>query len=256
MRIVQPHSDEYLVRGFDCGYGGPLRPFALFNFFQEAAGNQADTIGIGMDRMQAEGKTWMISRIDLRIEALPFAGEKVAVETWPAGRDRLFALRDFILRGPDGGVLARAVYAYLIVDMATRRPVRPERFFGEGEPIGEAPHPVEDLSFAVPHIGTGAAMPEGAAFALSASSRHIDNNGHVNNAHIANWLIDALPRDERGSGRIRGARIDFSGEILAGDLLEARWSRLPDTAGRPGIGALTELRRGEEVVARAELAWD
>ena len=32
---------EFDVHGFDCGYGGPLRAFALANFLQEAAGASA-----------------------------------------------------------------------------------------------------------------------------------------------------------------------------------------------------------------------
>ena len=152
MPIVPSFTAEYLVHGYDCGYGGPLRPLALFDFLQESAGAHAERLGIGMTRMFEAGKTWMISRIDLRVERLPFAGETVRVETWPAGRERLFALRDFVMRDAGGEVLVRAVYAYLIIDIAARKPFRPERFFGEAEPIGAEPHPIADHGFSVPAL--------------------------------------------------------------------------------------------------------
>lgn len=238
-----------MVRGFDCGYGGPLRPLPLLDFFQETAGLHADSLDIGMEKMQATGKTWMMSRIDVRIDDLPRADERVSVETWPAGRDRLFALRDFVMRAADGRVLVRAVYAYIIVDFATRRPIRPERFFGENEPVGASPHPIGDISFSVPALAPSAdtAAP---SFAQRAGPRHIDNNGHVNNAHIANWLVDAAPLPERGSGKLGALRIEFSGEILEGDILEARWGR--EEGGR---GIVTELRRGNDAAARALTTW-
>lgn len=263
MPIVPSYSADYLVRGFDCGYGGPLRTLPLLDFFQETANLHADVLDIGMSRMQATGSTWMISRIDARIDALPRAGDRVSVETWPAGRERLFALRDFVMRAADGRSLVRAVYAYLIVDIAARRPLRPERFFGEAEPKGAAPHPVTDLSFSVPALPLpadfalddvkGDARGGDLAFAQRACPRHIDNNGHVNNAHIVNWLVDAVPPSERGGGNLASLRVAFVEEILVGDIVEARWG-LNKEGGT--VGVLSELCRGKDVTARAITAWE
>jgi hypothetical protein len=36
-----PLETIYKVRGYDCGYGGPLRPLALANYLQEAAADHA-----------------------------------------------------------------------------------------------------------------------------------------------------------------------------------------------------------------------
>lgn len=247
---------EYVVRGFDCGYGGPFTPLALANFLQEAAGVDATRRGFGMGDMAAAGHTWMLSRFDMRIDGLPREGDTVRAETWPAGCERLFAYRDIVLKAEGGRSLVRAVYAYLVVDVAARKPLRPERAFA-AELLGPAEHAIADLRL-------GATPPESAepAYELRARPRHIDHNGHVNNAHIVDWLVDAAAGKaagtdgERAAAPARGVprelRVDFLQEVLEGDLVEA-------VAGRP-VGAAagvvsTELRRGGAVCARAELVY-
>jgi medium-chain acyl-[acyl-carrier-protein] hydrolase len=269
--VHSPFAVEYRIRGFECGYGGPLRVLPLLNLIQEAAGGHADRLGWGVDDLQAVGRTWMLSRVDIRVERLPRAGDKVEVSTWPAGAERLFALRDFVMRSAEGEILVGAVYAYLIVDLAARRPLRPERVFGPEFPKGPDPHPVADFSFDIPETSV---MEN--SFSLRACPRHLDNNGHVNNAYIADWLADAVPRPERASGVLRVLRVEFDAEALEGDELQARWAR-PDSSGEVGgfgsaagppsvakrgvadsgdrAQAVTELRRGEDIVARALTVW-
>lgn len=243
---------EYEVRGFDCGYGGPFRILSLANFFQEAAGMDAVRRGFGMGDLSAAGHTWMMSRMDLRIEALPKEGDRVKVRTWPSGCERLFALRDAVLEAADGGVLAKAVYAYIIVDIAARKPLRPEHVLS-AETLGDrGAHAIGDL-----HLGASPLASGEAVYELRARPRHLDENGHVNNAHILDWLADAA--SERLPRLPRAVRVDFLQEVLKGDLLEAVAG---PTKGAAAAGAVdapapigTELRRDGAAVARAEFLF-
>ena len=236
---------EFDVHGYDCGYGGALRTFALVNFLQEAAGVNATGIGIGMDDLHTRGQTWMLSRLELRADALPFDGERVIVRTWPAGAKKLFAMRALDMRRPDGSSLVRAVYAYLVVDVEARRPLRPEHVFGGHLPCSPEGLPIPDYSFDIP-----AAVEGAVSFAQRVRGRHIDYNGHANNAHIINWLADAaMPAGERRE--LAALRVEFAAEALEGDELSA-------TCGRASIGAAfgsdcfaTELKRGDAKVAAA-----
>jgi len=240
-------SIEFEVRGFDCGYGGSLRAFALANFLQEAAGANAARLGFGMGELNSGGRTWMLSRLDLRVDALPAEGERVAVRTWPAGAKRLFAMRAIEMRGAEGRSLVRAVYAYLIVDVAARRPLRPQSVFGSEFPGEGLALPVADYSFDIPEAN-GAQL----SFAQRVCRRHIDNNGHANNAHIVNWLVDAAsPGAGPGPGALGSLRVEFSAEALEGDELAATRGALVKAEPGRAAAAVTELRRGEVKVARA-----
>jgi acyl-ACP thioesterase len=236
---------EFDVHGFDCGYGGPLRAFALANFLQEAAGASAARLGFGMEDLHEKGRTWMLSRLDLRVDELPREGDRVRVRTWPAGTRRLFAYREFSMCGSDGKSLVRAVYAYLIVDIAARRPLRPESVFGADTPDAGVPHAVADFAFDIP---SDAGMAP--AFTQSVRKRHIDHNGHANNAHLVDWLVDAA----EGEGELSALRVEFLAEALEGDVLAAA-RRSPgvlvfreEDAVRQGVA---ELSRDGKAVARA-----
>jgi len=250
MEYSTPYSLDSEIRGFDCGYGGPLKPLPLMNILQEAAGEHADSLGWGIENLQAEGRTWMLSRIDLRIEHLPRTGDRVRVLTWPAGIERLFALRDFRLQSSEGQDLVKAVYAYLIVDRAAKRPLRPERILGPTIVKGALPHPFAEPSFVIPPASIGET-----SFSLRASNRHLDNNGHVNNAHIVDWLVDAVPKQSRGDRELRALRVEFLAEALEGDEIRTGWAEPEGPRSGPALEAVTEIRRGEDVLARAWTAW-
>lgn len=240
-QTARPLDVTYSVHGFDCGYGSGFRILSLANFLQEAAGLSASELGIGMESLQAGGRTWMLSRLDLRVDALPVEGDRVTVRTWPAGTERLFALRDLVMLDAAGTPFVRAVYAYLVVDLAARRPLRPERVLAADMKV-DLPHPVADHRHSVPAAGATAL-----AFEPVVRPACIDHNGHANNAWLIDWLVDAVPRAERGKG-LRELRVEFAAEALEGEKLEARWAR-------GGSGVLSELRRGSDLVARAETVW-
>ncbi len=239
--MIQPLEIHYDVRGYDCGYGGPLKPFAIANFFQEAAGAHAATLGIGMEDMWARGLTWMLSRIDIRIESLPRQGEHVIARTWPSGTKRLFAQRCLELVSESGIKYAGALYEYIIVEMATRRVLRPERNlpldlstdypwpFNDLEPGIDASRFAEFEKNGVARAESSMGGSDGLAggqfarvFSLEARARHIDYNGHVNNAHFINWLSDAIPLE--ANQRFLRIKVDFVHEILRGETLQV-WAK-------------------------------
>jgi medium-chain acyl-[acyl-carrier-protein] hydrolase len=241
---------EYEVRGFDCGYGGSFKALSLANFFQEAACLDAVRRGFGMGKLASAGHTWMLSRIDFRIDRLPDEGERVKIRTWPSGCQRLFALRDIVLEDSSGGSLVKAVYAYIIVDVTARKPLRPEHALSPELLGAQGAHSIPDF-----RLGTSPIAEPESVYELTARPRHIDENGHVNNGHIMDWLVDAASeRLERFPSELK---IDFIQEVLEGDRLEAVvGTPSKGDAPAPSEHALaTELRRDGVAVARAEFLF-
>lgn len=263
---VEPLETHHIVWGYDCGYGGPFKPIALANYFQEAAGDHAAALGIGMEDMFAEGRTWMLSRLDIRAERLPETGEEVLVRTWPAGTERIFALRCIELLAKNGERLAGALYEYLIVDIEKRKPLRPERILNPGLKT-ELARPYPDLKPGLQEIPEFALADknsevdkdtEGAfaeSFRLTAGPRHIDSNGHVNNAHIIDWLCDAVPKERRGAGQIRRIKVDFVAEVKLGDQIVALWMEKRGVH-YDGCEYLSAIVRNGEIVGRSLTRWE
>ncbi len=256
MRRIEPISVEFPVHGFDCGWGGPLRVLPLANFLQEAAGVSAQELGFGISELMLRGQTWMLVKLDLRVDRLPREGERIRAKTWPSGLDRLLALRDVMLETLDGEPLVRAVYAYLVVDLEARRPLRPERAIPElaGIDIAAFGHCVPDFRFgATPLDSPGRRV----AFSQIAGPRHLDNNGHVNNAHILDWLTDAAQIAASAKLELSGLRVDFLREFLLGE--EAALVHGPGAGAGQTAGSMftitTEVLRGGECAARADSSW-
>lgn len=255
---------RHRVRGYDCGYGSSLRPLSLANFFQEAAGDHAAKLGIGMDDMFAAGRTWMLSRIDIRMDSLPRAGDEITIRTWPVGTERIFALRCLEMRNAEDALIAGALYEYLIVDMEKRKPLRPERILYPGV-VCDRPRPYADLypglqgspdflSAGGEPLAAGNAGSAGfaRAFGFEVAPRFIDYNGHANNAFIIDWLCDAVPAGMRASGRLRRVKVDFVAELVRDDSIEVLWK--PSAAGPAGSFASVVMKDGI-VAARGYTEW-
>lgn len=211
-------------------------------------------LGIGMEDMFANGRTWMLSRIDIKVESLPQAGDEVVVRTWPMGTERIFALRCLEMMNARGERLVGALYEYLIVDMKTRHPLRPERIL---DPAMKAdlPAPYPDLKPGLHEISAFEESGFADSFKLIASPRHIDNNGHVNNAYTIDWLCDAVPLSERENGGIRRIMVDFVSEIKLGDLLQVKWKKRAAADLRSKAEYVSLLERDGLIVGRGLTQW-
>ena len=60
----------------------------------------------------------------IKIDHYPVWDDRVRVETWHRGMERIFGLRDFRVESISGDTLGMASTAWLILDSKTRRPIR------------------------------------------------------------------------------------------------------------------------------------
>jgi hypothetical protein len=113
---------------------------------------------------------------------------------------------------------------------------------------------VGDFSFDIP-----AALESAPSFAQRVCARHIDHNGHANNAHIVNWLVDAAAPEGASvsaddGGELSALRVEFLAEALEGDELRATRGSVqssPFPADAATSSTIAELVRGDVKVARA-----
>ena len=64
----------------EAGTDGKIRLGALANWFQEAAGHNASALGFGDERLFAEGKAWILTRMTFRIKELFYDANYVATD--------------------------------------------------------------------------------------------------------------------------------------------------------------------------------
>lgn len=206
-------TELYPVRSYEIDVGGRLRPAALCNYLQESAGLHARTLGVSVEQLLEQGMTWFLWRLHLRVERLPAWSEVVEVETWPAELGRPYAVRDFRIR-VDGQEIGVATSAWLLMDVASKRPIRrmPQhiRDFHPDPPRRALSDPFHRLT---------ACGDSGAPTELRVRRADLDLNGHLNHVAAISALLEPVPA---GPGEVNGVPPE-SGSALQLDSLEVEF---------------------------------
>jgi len=241
---VESTRASFTVHSFDADAFGLLSPAALAGYLQEAAGRSADTLGFGMGRLGEQGLAWVLSRQRVVLDAPVRLGDALTVETWPSGIDRIQALRDFKLwRG--GVEVGRALTSWLVMELATRRPRRPDRILPP-ERHAQAGHVLPPFGAALPALETAALERR-----FQVRFADIDAVGHVTNASYIGWAMEAIEEPAWRARRLASLDVQFLAETTLGQTILSRSA--PD-----GDGALLhEVVREEDgkPLARARTTW-
>jgi acyl-ACP thioesterase len=217
-----PHNETFAVPAAAGEDDSRLaRLLAVLDAMQETAGRHAEILGVGVRDLHAKGLTWVLARLHVRISQVPLAGQAVHIATWPSGRHRLFAVREFKLSDATGSEILRATSAWALMNMETRRPVRLDPHL----PVftGHPEHMVDDEFAPLPTllpVPAGGRPPVGIPGAsparFNAVAADIDINDHVNNTVYLDWALRAVPGDVRAREPL-AMEASFLGEARLGD---------------------------------------
>jgi medium-chain acyl-[acyl-carrier-protein] hydrolase len=240
-------EQRFEVRAYEVDPRGHLATPTLCDWLQEAAGQHARALGWAIEELEESGLTWVLSRLHLRLQAWPMWGSVVRLLTWPVGAHRLYAVRDFRALDESGGEVALATSGWLLVRLASRRPVRPP---AEIETMAQAT-PGRALVDDFARLPTAESGEPVAAF----TARHsdLDVNHHVNNVALVRMVLDAVPASTLTSCVPAELEVEFRAEVSHGDTLEARVARSENT-NRRYVHSLVRTSDGQEVV-RARSRW-
>jgi acyl-ACP thioesterase len=206
-------TEEYPIYWYDTDLNGQLKMSAIANYLQESAWRHANHLGFGYQDAQKRNEFWVIISLMVRMVAYPEWGQKIIVETWPKGVDRLFAYRDFRIMDSKGTVIGAATSAWMILDQETRRPksvdiVKPLLHLATHQDVLEGNPPI--LS---PLKEINSTESRKVRFT------EVDQHGHVNNIRYIDWSLDALSSEWRQTHRIRTMVINYLSEVIAGEII-------------------------------------
>jgi acyl-ACP thioesterase len=220
---------------------------STFDFFQEAAINHAENLGVGREAMVKTGQIWVLSRFSVVWDRRPVWREPVTVRSWPRGWEKLFALRDYDIRDGADVPVVRGRSCWIILDVERRRPLRPQSVM-ETLPMNEGMDALEGIPASLESRGD--LRQAGERRALYSD---IDYNGHVNNVRYIQWIQDSMEGGllER-AGRAR-LDINYLGEVRPGETVEL-WRAEFSAEGWDWAAGFEGRRREEgEPAFRAEL---
>lgn len=178
---------KYQVHVYETGPDGRVNMYSLFNYMQDIASEHAVKLGFGREDLMRENHFWVLSRMYAVIHDMPYWNEEMVVTTWPCGTEKMFALRYYDIRYPDGRQIASASSSWLIIDHTTKKIQRPGEMLSRYNSVNKAVRLAEKIA---------EASPDGE---LSPRSRvkvsDLDINLHTNNVNYLKWVYDTYNPD-------------------------------------------------------------
>jgi len=238
--------EEYPIYWYDTDRNGHLKMSAVANYLQESAWRHANHLGFGWEDLLKRNEFWVIISLMIRMTGKPAWGQKITVETWPKGVDRLFAYRDFKLMDSKGTVIGAATSAWMILDKDTRKPknvdiVRPVLHLATHQDVLDCNPPLLK-----PLKEITATEPRKVRFS------EVDQNGHVNNIRYIDWSLDAMHAEWHRTHRIKTMVINYLSEVDADEIIQI-------SHGPAGEASeiVQGMREGDEkVIFRTRLDWE
>jgi acyl-ACP thioesterase len=237
---------SFPVHTYEVDAFGTLEVPALSGYLQEVAGLHAGELGVGMEALRTRGLTWVLARQRIDVPLPVALGDTLEIETWPTGIDRLAATRDFVVRRGDGAEAARASTQWYVLDLATRRPVRPAD-------VLDPRFPREPRASLAPLSEGRLPSPPSWEVEKRFHVRYadIDVNLHVTNASYVTWAIEAAPVELWRAARLASVEVQYLAEGLHGRPV---LSRLARTGERAFAHAIVREEDGKEL-ARLATTW-
>lgn len=204
---------SWAVRTYECGPDGMATMASVCNWLQEAASLNAEALAFSKSDFEASGEniSWVLTRLKVRMSRFPKWGETVSILTFPRGGRKIVAYRDFVLSDAEGREIGHATSEWMLIDLASRKVVAiPDSVFA-------AANTVRDPVFGdEPFMKLRWNCREASSDALVFRARRgdIDLNGHVNNVHYVEWLMEGRPDS---AGPCLELDIVFKSETLAGE---------------------------------------
>jgi medium-chain acyl-[acyl-carrier-protein] hydrolase len=234
-----PHHETFTMPAAPEDASPRRRFLAVLEEMMETAGRHAEILGVGVRTLHAKGLTWVLARLHVKVGQIPGAGQSVHIATWPSGRHRLFAVREFQLKDAAGKEFMRATSAWALMNLETRRPARLDPHL----PVFSR-HPgrmIEDDFSPLPP-----AHPQAARTLHRAESADIDLNDHVNNTVYLDWALRSVPEDTR-SWKPLELEAAFLGEARLGDEILCRSERTVENGGTIFLQSLQAAAGGREL---------
>jgi medium-chain acyl-[acyl-carrier-protein] hydrolase len=240
-------TDEYLISSYDVDAKGKASLPTLSKFMQETAYNHADHLEFGYHQLKEKNLFWVLSRLLIKIDKYPEWGDKIQIQTWPSGVERLFAYRDFRILDEQGAIIGAAGTAWLMLDVQKRRPQRPEelkariKFLPNQRALEERPAKVPGLSNPV----------EGVFFPVRYSD--LDLYNHVNNAKYIEWILDSFAADMHREFEVTEFEINFLSEAKIGDEAAILTEKLENAS--PAFGHCIKRKADNRDICLARTGW-
>lgn len=208
----EKHTKQLTLRISDYDCYDHLTPHAILDFFQDVAGEHADMIGVGFNKMIKEDLIWVLVRTKYIVKKYPPLYSSVNVTTWPREKGRLDFDREYLIEDENGETLIEGLSKWVVVNVKTRRLAMSRNINYECEIL---PHSNFEKEFPkLEDFDESNLTP----FIEKTTFSDLDHNGHVNNANYARYILNAIQLTKEQT--IKEFEIDHIKELMPNSLIK------------------------------------
>lgn len=236
---------QFVAEPFHVDFTGRLTMGVLGNHLLNCAGFHASDRGFGIATLNEDNYTWVLSRLAIELDEMPFQYEDFTIWTWVENVYRLFTDRNFALLDKDGKKIGYARSVWAMINLNTRKPADLLALHGGSivDYVCDEPCPIEKPS----RIKVTSTEP---VATLKAKYSDIDINGHVNSIRYIEHIMDLFPIEMYKEKRIRRFEMAYVAESYYGDELTLYKDELGD-----GAFDIEVKKNGSEVVCRSKVIF-
>ena len=234
------------VRSYECGPDGRASLQTICNYLQETAWLGAKKNNIDLQGPEDAERGWALIGLHLEMKRYPIWGEELMISTWPSGKRRLLAYRDFVLQDHSGVRLGRATSAWVVFDLRKRRLQRLPNWFDRRMPANCSRVLEDDFEISPPDLEK---VDYACRFHVRLSD--LDTQQHVNNVQYIVWALEAAHRFFRQGMQVSDMEIRFLSESKFGDIVLSEMQ-----ATSPNVSLHRVLRESDNTaLMRARCNW-
>lgn len=231
------YSFDSFVRYSEVGEDKKLTLDGIINYFQDCSTFQSEELQVGVERLEALQRVWVLSSWQIVIDRYPALCEKIRISTWPYQFQGFLGWRNFTMTDGDGKLLAWANSLWTFLDTQTGRPARVPEEIEKAYTLEEK----LDMEYASRKVPMPAEGKAGEPF--SVQKHHLDTNHHVNNGQYVLMAQEYLPKDFK----VGQMRAEYKKQAVLNDVI------LPKVKEEGDIYTVVLESPEKEVYAAVEL---
>ncbi len=239
-------SYKFIAEPFHVDFNGRLTMGVLGNHLLNCAGFHASDRGFGIATLNEDNYTWVLSRLAIELDEMPYQYEEFGVQTWVENVYRLFTDRNFAIINKDGKKIGYARSVWAMINLNTRKPADLLTLHGGSivDYVCDEPCPIEKPSRIKVTTTESSAT-------LTAKYSDIDINGHVNSIRYIEHILDLFPIELYKTKHIRRFEMAYVAESYYGDELSFFQEEVNENEYHVEV-----KKNGNEVVCRSKVLFE
>lgn len=240
MNTTAIYSEEFKIRASEVDTSGKITLSSICSLFQEVAGNHALLLNFDITDLHKQGLTWVLHRMDIKVDRFPKWRESVTIETWPAAGDALRAYRNYRILDANKNELGVCLSYWMMINLKSRRPTRMTEDILNTR-LSDRDHVLDVRSDKIPKVEESSSGKK-----IPVRRSDLDMNQHVNNARYLEWMQE--PMNAGQISRVNKVDILFLRESVNGDIISSKMQSLEHKS------TLHQLEnQNGEIIAQAKL---